>query len=273
LGEPDKSGRRAPVAIPNEEEFLPASTIIFAIGQSVNTDGLHDVQLSRWKTIEAHPQTFATNLPGVFAIGDVTGQSSYAVEAISHGKKAAAAVFAYVMGQAAPIPFLPKTVLKPINKKTLPNPSIVPKTLEEAKTEAAKCLTCGCNGFEKCKLITLANYTNANPYKYKTQPTATLKEKNNVKTPQLTHDKNKCILCGLCIHACEKRLGENRGLLSSAHRGIKTVLYTHLLNSPACENCGDCAHICPTAAMEKQTCEGVFDFTTQVNKILRCLSC
>ncbi|MCL2240865.1 MAG: FAD-dependent oxidoreductase, partial [Defluviitaleaceae bacterium] len=96
LGDPDASGRRAPVPLPGEQEWLEADMIISAIGQAVETQGLEALQATRWNTLAAHPQTFATNLPGVFAIGDATGQSAYAIEAMAHARKAAAAVHAYI---------------------------------------------------------------------------------------------------------------------------------------------------------------------------------
>ncbi|MCL2224119.1 MAG: FAD-dependent oxidoreductase [Defluviitaleaceae bacterium] len=86
LGEPDESGRRRPVPVEGGEEFIPADTIIAAIGQDVTMEGLNPLE-----NLSVDP-TFRTNLPNVFAIGDATGKSSYAIDAIGHGRAVAEVV-------------------------------------------------------------------------------------------------------------------------------------------------------------------------------------
>ena len=73
LGEPDASGRRKPVPIPNETFELPVDMIVPAIGQEAAQGPLADcgVKLSRWGTIEVDEVTYETSRPGVFAAGDV----------------------------------------------------------------------------------------------------------------------------------------------------------------------------------------------------------
>ncbi|MCK4632583.1 MAG: FAD-dependent oxidoreductase, partial [candidate division Zixibacteria bacterium] len=99
LGEPDDSGRRRPVKIEGSEYRLEADWIISAIGQEPDLNGVDDdntIQTTRWKTIEAKPETFHTDRPGVFAGGDVVTGPADAIDAIAAGRIAAKAVDRYI---------------------------------------------------------------------------------------------------------------------------------------------------------------------------------
>ena len=99
LGEPDASGRRRPVEIEGSEFVLQTDLVIPAIGQKVNLDLTEEdkkLGKSRWGTIDADPATCATNIDGLFAIGDaVTGPQSV-IKAMAEGKKCAQAVDSFV---------------------------------------------------------------------------------------------------------------------------------------------------------------------------------
>ncbi len=87
LGEPDASGRRRPVPIPGSEFVVELDTIIAAIGQTVESEGL-GVETKRGNLV-VDRATLMTSIPGVFAGGDaVTGPASV-VEAVGHGIEAA----------------------------------------------------------------------------------------------------------------------------------------------------------------------------------------
>ncbi len=59
-----------------------------------------------------------------------------------------------------------------------------------------------------------------------------------------------CILCGLCVRACEEVAGV--GCLSFGNRGVhKEVTTSYHLPSPECIGCGTCLYVCPTGAMEQ----------------------
>jgi len=66
----------------------------------------------------------------------------------------------------------------------------------------------------------------------------------------LTQDGKKCILCGLCVEACES-LGT--GAIATIHRGIEKVVSTPYDEpSAVCVGCAGCAMVCPTSAIDIQ---------------------
>jgi len=99
LGEPDASGRRRPVPIEGSEYVIDAETIVPAISQATNLDFLgqdHGFDITRWNTFEIDEDTGATNVPGVFAGGDVVSGPNIAIRAIAAGKRAALGIHDYL---------------------------------------------------------------------------------------------------------------------------------------------------------------------------------
>ena len=99
LGEPDASGRRRPVPLAGSEYIIDAQTIVPAISQGADLSFLtkeHNFNISRWNTFEIDEETGATNLPGVFAGGDVVTGPDIAIRAIAGGKHAAVGIHEYL---------------------------------------------------------------------------------------------------------------------------------------------------------------------------------
>ena len=68
--------------------------------------------------------------------------------------------------------------------------------------------------------------------------------------PSLVRDQEKCILCGRCIRACSERQGVH--VYSFVNRGFHTTVnpaFNLGLDKVACTYCGQCAAVCPTAAI------------------------
>ncbi len=83
LGKKDESGRRRPVPLENSEHTLNFDYIITAIGQEILLDFSDDEKL------EFNPETFETQLPDVYAGGDVLRGADSLINAMGDGKKAA----------------------------------------------------------------------------------------------------------------------------------------------------------------------------------------
>ena len=95
LGEPDASGRRSPVEIPDSEFVLDCDCVIMSIGTSPNplikstTSGL---EINRRGGIVVVEETGKTSLDGVYAGGDAVTGAATVILAMGAGKIAAKAI-------------------------------------------------------------------------------------------------------------------------------------------------------------------------------------
>ncbi|MDD2869521.1 NAD(P)-dependent oxidoreductase [Neomegalonema sp.] len=100
LGEPGPDGRRSPEEAPGSEFLLEADLVVKALGfDPENLPQLWDapdLETTRWGTVKADFRSKMTNLPGVFAAGDIMRGASLVVWAIRDGREAADAITAYV---------------------------------------------------------------------------------------------------------------------------------------------------------------------------------
>ena len=99
LGEPDQSGRRRPVPVAGSEFIIETDIVIPAIGQKVDLSFLDEkdgITLTRWNTIDADGETFATSQPGIFASGDCVTGPDVLVRATGTGKRAAEKIDQYL---------------------------------------------------------------------------------------------------------------------------------------------------------------------------------
>jgi len=100
LGKPDSSGRSSPNVLVNDTYRLKADIVIKALGfdpeplpQLFNCENL---QVTRWGTIKIDHKTMMTNLPGVFAAGDIVRGASLVVWAIKDGRDVAKYIDSYL---------------------------------------------------------------------------------------------------------------------------------------------------------------------------------
>ncbi|MBN2040790.1 MAG: FAD-dependent oxidoreductase [Spirochaetes bacterium] len=181
LGEPDESGRRRPVPKKGSEKIMDVDNVIVAAGQFPETDFLQEdgVKLTDWKTIEVLNEiTGETNIPGVFAGGDVVTGASIAVAAIGAGRRAARSINIYLNGEEVG---LPDNIITPACQlpviKELRSVSDSPRTMmpelevdqrklnfkevelglteEQARYEADRCLMCGLICYRKDDTISV----------------------------------------------------------------------------------------------------------------------
>jgi glutamate synthase (NADPH) small chain len=95
LGEPDASGRRSPVPIEGSEFEMPVDIAIIAVGTGANpliSGSTPDLALNKRGYIVTDEETGATNMPCVFAGGDIVTGAATVIEAMGAGRKAAAAI-------------------------------------------------------------------------------------------------------------------------------------------------------------------------------------
>ena len=97
LGEPDASGRRRPVEVPDSEFMLDVDTVIMSLGTSPNplirstTPGL---ETNRKGCLIVNENEMTTR-EGVFAGGDAVTGAATVILAMGAGKKGAAAIDAF----------------------------------------------------------------------------------------------------------------------------------------------------------------------------------
>ncbi|HOM65471.1 MAG TPA: NADPH-dependent glutamate synthase [Ignavibacteriales bacterium] len=99
LGEPDASGRRKPVPIEGKKEILEIDTAVIAIGNGSNpilVRTAKDLEFNRKGNIVVDEKTMKTNIPGVFAGGDIVTGGATVILAMGAGRKAAKNIIEYL---------------------------------------------------------------------------------------------------------------------------------------------------------------------------------
>ena len=98
LGEPDASGRRSPQPIPGATETVAIDQAIVAVGVSPNPivpTSIKGLELGRKNTIAVNEQ-MQTNIPTIFAGGDIVRGGATVILAMGDGRRAAAAMNEYL---------------------------------------------------------------------------------------------------------------------------------------------------------------------------------
>ena len=92
LGEPDASGRRSPVPEPGSEYLLDADVVVVAVGVSPNPiipNSVQGLEVSRWGTIVVNEETMQSNIPYLYAGGDIVRGGATVILAMGDGRRAA----------------------------------------------------------------------------------------------------------------------------------------------------------------------------------------
>ena len=276
LGEPDSSGRRKPVPMKGSEYTIEASTVISAIGQKVDssTYQMNNFNLTKWNTLDVNPNTFETNVKGVFAGGDCTSGADIAIRALAAGRKGAAAINQYLEGEyviGEPAEFYstmgkkkedaPKEILENVSKaerEKMPEMEMEPrvKSFEEveigfdyksALNEAKRCLTCGCTQAGKCKIQDLCTEYGVVQDRFKGARRTFFVDDSH---PLVLYESHKCILCGNCVRYCSEV--KNLDCLGFVKRGFDTVVRPPLNQKLIETKIGECLEVvdlCPTGAL------------------------
>ena len=99
LDDCDTDGRRKIRSIPGSEFTMDVDSLVLAIGQEVDAEGLTkgiDLKCTSWGTVKIDPITLATNVDGMFCGGDATWGAGTVIEAIAAGKEAAISIHRYI---------------------------------------------------------------------------------------------------------------------------------------------------------------------------------
>ncbi len=236
LGEPDESGRRRPMPVPNSEHRYNVDTVIPALGQLAEAKSIPP-QLASKETrvplILVDPLTQETQTVGVFAGGDITSGPASIIEAVGAAKKAAASINLYLTGQnvrSGRAENIEKTTWAKdwtqVRKKqrrfkiNLEKPSLsleealdfMEKTERDAKFEACRCL--GCGPCAEC----LANT-------------------DLCEGDKATVDEDLCIGCNVCVVVCP---------FDAINKDEDN---TARISEDLCKGCGICAARCPVRAI------------------------
>jgi NADPH-dependent glutamate synthase beta subunit-like oxidoreductase/Pyruvate/2-oxoacid:ferredoxin oxidoreductase delta subunit len=210
LGEPDASGRRRPVPIAGSEFSVEASTVIAAISQEPDLDGLATLADGRQVRVNDAGETATA---GTFAGGDVLALG-LVTTAIFHGRRAAEAIHARLRGLPLERP-TPLAVITPARMRLDYYPRL-PRATAATVDVAARFVDPECE-------VNLG-----------------------LSREQVLGEARRCLSCGLCF-ACDTcwKYCQEQAVVRPA---VKGEPYRFKLEF--CGGCRKCAEECPCGYIE-----------------------
>ena len=260
LGDPDSSGRRAPVPIEGSEFAIDVDLIVPAVSQAPSYDFIPEewnLRRSRRGYLVRDPDTLQTSREGVYVVGDYATGPLNVIAAIAEGKRAASGIDGYV-GHTVAEHFTVEPFIRPTNYTELlrePMPMLEAHeparkqflaevdlgfSMEAADREAIRCLQCQIN---------------------------------------VHIDPDLCILCARCVEACpygiiyltsvdnvkmdedgkaltELTFGQPYEILAApTPEGEDIPGQVFALDEDLCIRCGLCENSCPTGALAMKSFE------------------
>jgi formate dehydrogenase major subunit len=279
LGEPGPDGRRKPVPIQGQSFELEADSVIAAIGQRVDAELLkrEGLELDKWgSAVVVNPATMQTSAPDVFAGGDVAAREDQkiAVWAVGSGHLAALAMDQFLNGRAVvgkprsfqiamgktPQDVTPSRFAAYEKIERARMPEVPPEERladfrevelglnpENARSEATRCLACGCGAAGDCRVREYALEYGADPERLAGATRDYSLETNH---PDILIEPGKCISCGICVRM--GRYAPGKELFGFVNRGFDTrvtAYFTAPLDPADAEAFLRCADACPTGAL------------------------
>jgi len=117
LGERDASGRQKPVAVAGSEFEVNLDTLVVAISEEPETEGLDGLGRTKWGSVAVNAESYTTDRAGVFAGGDLVTGPNTVIEAVAAGKNAAVMIDRFVKGKLLkllPAVTLPSVYVPPV---------------------------------------------------------------------------------------------------------------------------------------------------------------
>ena len=100
LGEPDNTGRRKPIVIPDSFFEVDCDLAVIAIGLGANqmlTRVTPQLETDKYGDVIVNPENMGTSIKGVFAGGDIVGGEGTVIEAMGMAKKASSAIIEHLL--------------------------------------------------------------------------------------------------------------------------------------------------------------------------------
>jgi NADPH-dependent glutamate synthase beta subunit-like oxidoreductase len=196
---------------PDADVSMDADFVIIAIGQKVEFLPRGEFEkLSRKKkgTLSVEPGSLATNLPGVFAAGDIVAMPSTVVESMAAGRRAATAIDLYL--QKKELPKEPSATNQVFTGKEILPLNMVPEKRQEMSTlPAAESI----RSFQEVEL--------------------------GFSKEQAMEEARRCLQCKTCNHCIAETICV--AFFAADHDGKQSPT----VRGKICAGCGRCARACP----------------------------
>ncbi len=206
--------------------------------------------------------TYQTEIPGVFAGGDMRRSLKLSVRSLEDGKRAAMSIDKFLRGETlkdSKRQFNSRMgKLEPEELAQLAGPAGTAQRAqtfesdngppkEQAQQEASRCLHCDCRKLDSCKLRIYAQKyeAKATHYRGKRRPFVLMNEH-----PDIIYEQGKCINCGICVRLTEQQQ-EKLGL-TFIGRGFDVkvaVPFNQSTQTGLTKTAHDVVKACPTGAL------------------------
>jgi len=260
LVEIEGSTRMSPVPVMGSEYFMDIDAIIPAIGQQIDHQclvELSDLKWTRRNTIGVNMASMATNIDGIFALGDAVTGPATVIEAIGGGKKAADSIDRYFSGipqrETPPVPVRRARVdwldVPASTKMVLKRPEMDLLSIDcrrtmfqqvelgysenQVREEARRCLRCDiCRRCGECVRVC------RDEMKIDALQLGYMDFDHPVKT-DFRQTEEKCIACGACAENCTN---DAMQIMDKDNERILMLCGT-ILNRQKLVNCEECGAV------------------------------
>ncbi len=234
--------------------------VIVATGEdNADFDGLD----KRHRSFIVERLTHRSNLEGVFAIGSAIKPGRVAIRAVAHGKEAAIAMDQFqknkpVKGDIRMFTSRFGRMYEEDHEAFMAEADDYPRietagdegfTLDEVKSEAARCMHCDCRAKDDCMLRTLSDMYRVNQRRFFPKTRAPIRK--IFRNKPVVYEPEKCIKCGICVKITSMQQ-DDLGL-AYIGKGFDVEIEVPFDDSKLKlleETAIQCAEMCPTGALE-----------------------